>query len=132
MFVCTGCGKDCPTKKNSMSKYCSNDCQRDFEYRNRVSSWLKGEYPGYTGKAAQTSNFVRKYLFETRGEKCEECGWNKRHPIDNSILLEIDHVDGDAKNCTPDNLKILCPNCHAMTPTFRARNKVSSRKRNAG
>ena len=41
----------------------------------------------------------------------------------------VDHIDGDAKNNKPDNLRILCPNCHAMTSTFGNRNKNSSRDR---
>ncbi|AUE23389.1 hypothetical protein Ro1_00166 [Raoultella phage Ro1] len=129
MFICLCCKKECKIKKNTLSKYCSNKCQRDYEYKARVESWLRGEYLGYTGKTAQIANFVRRYLLETRGEKCESCGWSKRHPVDGAILLEIDHIDGDARNCEPSNLKILCPNCHAMTPTFRARNKISSRIR---
>lgn len=64
-----------------------------------------------------------------RGTACEECGWDIRHS-DGSILTEIDHIDGDAENCRPSNLRILCPNCHALTPTFRARNSKSKRIRN--
>lgn len=44
-------------------------------------------------------------------------------------LTEVDHIDGDAHNCRPTNLKILCPNCHSMTPAFRARNSGSKRSR---
>jgi hypothetical protein len=51
--------------------------------------------------------------------KCECCGiseWNGR-----SIVLELDHKDGNNKNNSLDNLQILCPNCHSQTPTFRGR-----------
>jgi len=53
--------------------------------------------------------------------RCECCGiteWNgKPAPI------ELDHIDGNRHNNTIDNLRILCPNCHAQTDTYRAKNK---------
>ncbi|ARB11702.1 HNH endonuclease [Pectobacterium phage vB_PatM_CB7] len=128
-YLCLNCGVSGELSSNRLGKYCTNSCQREFEQKRRVSSWLSGEEKGYSGKSAQLKPFVRRYLHDTRGTACEECGWDKRHPCDGSVLTEIDHVDGDAMNCTPENLKILCPNCHSMTPTFRARNKKSSRIR---
>ena len=41
---------------------------------------------------------------------------------DAAIPLELDHIDGDAENNALFNLRLLCPNCHAQTPTYRARN----------
>jgi 5-methylcytosine-specific restriction endonuclease McrA len=38
------------------------------------------------------------------------------------IPLEIDHIDGDSTNNSLDNFRILCPNCHAQTPTYRGLN----------
>lgn len=84
---------------------------------------------GYVGEAKALSNYVRKYMLLKHNNTCQECGWNRLHPVDNKPLVEIDHIDGDAANCTEGNLRVLCPNCHSMTPTFRARNKTSSRKR---
>lgn len=63
---------------------------------------------------------IKKWIREDRLNICEECG------IDNwlgkKITLEIDHIDGNTKNNSPENLKLLCPNCHSQTPTWR-RNK---------
>jgi hypothetical protein len=36
--------------------------------------------------------------------------------------LELDHVDGDKTNNQLDNLRMICPNCHALTPTYRGKN----------
>jgi hypothetical protein len=38
------------------------------------------------------------------------------------IPLELDHKDGDRSNNELGNLRLLCPNCHALTPTYRGRN----------
>ena len=94
-----------------------------------MEKWLRGEHKGCTGKTLQLSSFVRKYLYDTFGSACSVCGWDERHPVDGRILTEVDHIDGDAGNCSIQNLRILCPNCHSKTETFRARNKKSKRKR---
>lgn len=39
------------------------------------------------------------------------------------IPLTIDHIDGDNRNNELSNLIILCPNCHALTPTWCGKNK---------
>jgi hypothetical protein len=52
-----------------------------------------------------------------RCEGCQRTRWG-----DQPIPLELDHVDGDRRNNRLDNLRLLCPNCHALTPTYRGRN----------
>lgn len=52
---------------------------------------------------------------------CVICGivnWNNK-----SIALELDHIDGDNKNNNLKNLRILCPNCHSQTDTFRSKKR---------
>lgn len=61
---------------------------------------------------------VRTRIFEERGRKCEECGWAKPNPFTGIIPVQVDHVDGDRTNNHPDNLKVLCPNCHSLTKKF--------------
>jgi len=126
--ICISCNSEFNARR-SLYKYCNNACQMDYQYRVYISEWLNGLHKGTVGKTCQLSRYIRKYLHETRGTACEECGWNERHPTDGAVLTEIEHIDGDAENNTPANLKILCPNCHSKTPTFRARNKNSKRER---
>jgi len=40
-----------------------------------------------------------------------------------ALQLVIDHVDGDYHNNEADNLRYLCPNCHAQTDSFAGRSK---------
>jgi 5-methylcytosine-specific restriction endonuclease McrA len=52
--------------------------------------------------------------------QCSECKLDKWR--DNPIPLELDHIDGDVHNNLLRNLRLLCPNCHALTSTYRGRN----------
>lgn len=70
-----------------------------------------------------SSNKLRKRLISEglKDHKCECCGLSEW--LGEPIPLELDHIDGDHYNNTLENLKILCPNCHSKTPTYRGRNK---------
>jgi 5-methylcytosine-specific restriction endonuclease McrA len=57
-----------------------------------------------------------------------ECQWNKKHKITNKVPIQLEHIDGDSKNNSLDNLKLLCPNCHSLTDTYGALNKGKGRK----
>ena len=53
--------------------------------------------------------------------KCVNCGCDG-HWQDGKIALEIDHINGDNTDNRIENLRYLCPNCHALTDTYRGRN----------
>jgi len=71
----------------------------------------------------QLSTSIRRYLIEKANFKCEQCGFSGINPSSHRTVLEIHHIDGNYRNNRPDNLKVLCPNCHAMTPNYKANNK---------
>lgn len=52
--------------------------------------------------------------------RCAECGITEWRGV--PAPLQIDHIDGDRLNNNLRNLRFLCPNCHALTPTFAGRN----------
>ena len=54
--------------------------------------------------------------------KCVNCGCDG-HWQGGLIALELDHIDGNNTNNTLSNLRYLCPNCHALTLTYRGKNK---------
>ena len=71
------------------------------------------------GVVIKSSQAINALIF-LRGRCCEQCGETKW--LDVPIPLEVHHVDGDPLNNEMDNLKLLCPNCHACTDNYRGKN----------
>lgn len=94
------------------------DCKKIWVSERKIplNEILEGRHPQY-----QTFK-LKKRLYESglKKNKCEKCGlnqWNNK-----AIECELDHIDGNSKNHSIENLRILCPNCHSQTDTFRAKN----------
>lgn len=82
-----------------------------------LSDILNGKYPHYH------SNKLRIRLIESgiKNNKCESCGLSEW--LGMKMRLELDHIDGNRYNHRLENLRILCPNCHSLTETYRGKNK---------
>lgn len=122
--TCPACGKEV---KRAVDKYCDNHCQNEFRYRRYIERWLAGEELGHKSFYG-ISDHVRRWMVETYGERCSRCGWCERHPVTGRVPLTIDHIDGDVANCRPGNLRLLCNNCHSLTPTFGALNRGKGKR----
>ena len=107
---CLSCSKQIFGK---LRKYCSIQCQKDFNLHQSVKN----------GKASHRT--LKRYLLKNYGNKCWTCGiteWNNK-----SIVMELEHIDGNSENNHLENLSLICPNCHSQTPTYKGANKGNGR-----
>ena len=76
-----------------------------------------------------TQKVLRGYVerHQVLDYKCVTCGCDG-HWQGGEIALEIDHINGDNADNEISNLRYLCPNCHALTETYRGRNKALKNK----
>ena len=113
----------CSSKvRTPTTKFCSSSCSGKYRVDQLIVKWLAGEISGISS-TGQVKPFVRKYLFKTRGTKCERCGWSELNVVTGRSPLQTHHKDGNYKNTIPDNLLLLCPNCHSLTETYMSLNK---------
>jgi hypothetical protein len=68
---------------------------------------------------------LRRMLLNERGHQCEIC--ESYEWMGQPVPIELDHIDGNASNNLLSNLRLLCPNCHAMQPTYKGRNRGKGR-----
>lgn len=125
---CINCGELLRYKDR---KYCSRKCQQEYQTKEWEKKWLNGElkdYKGYDSWGA-ISDRIRNYLFKKHNNKCSQCGWGEINPYTNKVPLEVEHIDGNYKNNAPENLTLLCPNCHSLTSTYRGANRGRGRKK---
>lgn len=68
------------------------------------------------------SNKVRIKLLQDgyKEHRCECC--NLTEWMGRPIPLELHHKDGNRHNNTIENYGLLCPNCHALTDSYRGKN----------
>ncbi|WP_206502564.1 HNH endonuclease signature motif containing protein [Streptomyces chrestomyceticus] len=90
--------------------------------RRRCGDRVLVEMPASGARRVQSSRLKAAMLSHAIAEKCTLCGtgpdWHG-----NTIPLEVDHIDGNWRNNRLENLRLLCPNCHSVTDSYRGRNK---------
>lgn len=93
-------GKTLPAKV-ALAKYLTNEVAiQSYKLKNRL---------------------LKEKIFEAKCLHCDASQW-----LGKAIPLELDHINGDNKDNRLVNLRLLCPNCHALTPTYRSKNRVKS------
>ena len=120
---CLHCGVEIEYYGSTKRKYCNHGCKYGAQHDAYIVRWLAGEVSGHRkGPTAQISTHIRKWLFKQHNNSCQNCGWGEINPHTGRIPLHVHHVDGNWKNNRPENLELLCPNCHSLTDNFGSRN----------
>lgn len=106
--------------KHKNARFCSINCSVEYK-KNELNKRIENGDPTVGAPA------LKRYLIEKYGEKCMECNWAVKHPVLNKVPIELEHIDGNYKNNTEANSKLLCPNCHSLTLTYKALNYGNGR-----
>lgn len=105
-WACETCGAPASRKFGGTTRFCA-------EHKGRSNRNLS--FDDLRGDAAR-----RRYLLRENGHRCWMCGieeWQGK-----PAPLQLDHIDGNSDDSSRGNLRILCANCHALTPTWGHRN----------
>jgi Zn finger protein HypA/HybF involved in hydrogenase expression len=116
-YLCKNCGTESKWSHQKMNVYCSNACSGKGVFTETINRYNRGEL--------KDRNTIRKVLTEVTGYKCSCCGISEHNSL--PLTLQVDHIDGNAGNNSPDNLRLICPNCHSQSDTFSGKNKGNGR-----
>lgn len=85
--------------------------------KKELTDILSGKHPEY-GSSKLSIRLVESGLKQYRceGKDCGISDWRC-----NRIGLELNHIDGNGRNHSLENLELLCPNCHSQTDTYRSK-----------
>jgi hypothetical protein len=107
-------------KAKRLNCYNPNQGQKGLSRQRKgtpLNEIFEGKHPQFQSYKLKRK-MIRKGIIE---DKCSICGWNKKPEGSEFTPCELDHIDGNSSNHSRNNLRMLCPNCHSLTKTYRFR-----------
>ena len=120
--VCLICGKR--LLYGHKTNYCAQHRPEGMG-QERIDAWLETGKMNYSVNTT-VKGAIRDYIFNRQNKKCAICGitaeWNGK-----KLNFILDHIDGDASNSSPENVRLICPNCDSQLDTYKSKNRHSAR-----
>ena len=124
-IICTHCSKPITRhwRKSQTLHFCNSSC--NAQYRSAQSRLIS--VPAFErGELTNRAQITRILLSRGVPYECKLCGISNW--MDKPITLNLDHIDGDSSNNFPNNFRFLCPNCDALSPFHKGKNRGRGRK----
>lgn len=121
-YNCEYCNKEYLARLSDFKKqkhhFCSSKCSQLY----KVAA-IKSEIENGINVSQRK---LRAYLLKLHN-KCmnPNCCWDWTK--NNNVSLEVHHIDGNSNNNVLSNVILLCPNCHSLTDTYKAKNTGNGR-----
>jgi hypothetical protein len=115
----TGICKLCNTPVSKNRQFCSPRCSSQY-LRKKTLDKIESSGDAASNDHGGLVSGTKRYIIEKLGHRCGICletVW-----MNQPIPLVLDHIDGNPYNSRIDNLRLICCNCDAQTPTYKKKN----------
>lgn len=125
IHICSECGKEISrNSKSGLCITCFNNQEIIRKKQEYIDKWLEADNLNLKGSPRA---WIREYLLEQQNNKCAICKinqtWNGK-----GLVFICDHINGNHTDNSPDNLRMICPNCDSQLETYKSKNKGKGRQ----